>query len=274
MATYLIIWNPKRWWKWEDRRDLQGCIAKIEEQGYCEDRWSCGSTKKIRQGDRLFLMRLGEDPKGIVGSGFATSDVYEDKHWEPGRAGTALYMDLNFDALLDSEQESILSLSELRDISTSTPWIPRSSGVTIEDQVASKLEASWARLLDSETAIRSSQEVKGAEVLYEGGTRQITANVHERNPEARRCCIAHYGYSCSACGFNFEKTYGDVGKDFIHVHHLVPLSEIVEEYEVHPEKDLRPVCPNCHAIIHKKKPAYTIDEVRELLAAQPKRRSV
>jgi 5-methylcytosine-specific restriction enzyme A len=273
MATYLITWNPKRW-KWEDRRDLQRCIAKIEEQGYCEDRWSCGNTRRIKQGDRLFLMRLGKDPKGIVGSGFATSDVYEDKHWEPGHPGIARYIDLNFDALLDSEQEPTLSLSELSDISTSTPWIPQSSGVTIEDQVASKLEARWTRFLNSEAAIRTPQEVKGSDVLYEGGTRQITVNAYERNSAARRDCIAHYGHSCSACGFSFEEKYGDVGKDFIHIHHLVPLSEVGEEYEVNPKKDLRPVCPNCHAIIHKKKPPYTIDEVRELLAAQPKRRSV
>ena len=66
-------------------------------------------------------------------------------------------------------------------------------------------------------------------------------------------------------GFDFEKKYGGAGKHIIHVHHLTPLSEIKGEYKVDPKKDLRPVCPNCHTIIHRKKPAYSIDEVKAMI---------
>jgi 5-methylcytosine-specific restriction protein A len=59
----------------------------------------------------------------------------------------------------------------------------------------------------------------------------------------------------------FEQCYGEVAKGFIHVHHLRPLSEIGEEYEVDPIADLRPVCPNCHAVLHLRVPAYSIEEV-------------
>ena len=65
---------------------------------------------------------------------------------------------------------------------------------------------------------------------------------------------------------DFEKKYGEIGKGFIHIHHKKPLSEINEEYEVDPIQDLIPVCPNCHAMIHMKKPAYSIDEIQSLLA--------
>ena len=51
---------------------------------------------------------------------------------------------------------------------------------------------------------------------------------------------------------NFEEKYGAIGKDFIHVHHKIPLSEINEEYIVDPVNDLIPVCPNCHAMLHRK----------------------
>ena len=68
------------------------------------------------------------------------------------------------------------------------------------------------------------------------------------------------------CSFDFEKKYGEIGKGFIHVHHVKPLSEINEEYEVNPIQDLRPVCPNCHVMIHKKKPAFNIEEIKSLLA--------
>ncbi len=66
-------------------------------------------------------------------------------------------------------------------------------------------------------------------------------------------------------GFNFRKYYGPTGKNFIHVHHLKPLSEVKDEYEVNPEEDLRPVCPNCHAMLHKKNPLYEIEELKKLI---------
>jgi len=111
------------------------------------------------------------------------------------------------------------------------------------------------------------EKVDKAEIqlFQEGSLHQITVNAYERNSVARRKCIAYYGTQCYVCGFDFEKRYGEVGKGFIHVHHERTLGEIGEKYEVNPVEDLKPVCPNCHAIIHRKKPAYTITEVKELL---------
>lgn len=109
------------------------------------------------------------------------------------------------------------------------------------------------------------EEVSDTEPLYEGIKSPIVVNSFERNAEARKKCIEYYGTRCIVCNFDFEKMYGVIGKDFIYVHHLVPLSEISERYIVDPIQDLRPVCPNCHAIIHRRKPAYTIEEVKKVL---------
>ncbi len=103
------------------------------------------------------------------------------------------------------------------------------------------------------------------ENLFEGTKKQIKVNTYERNPQARKKCIEHYGTKCSVCNFNFQKIFGDIGKGFIHVHHVKPLSEIDEEYQINPIQDLRPVCPNCHAMLHSKKPAYKIKEIKELI---------
>ena len=59
--------------------------------------------------------------------------------------------------------------------------------------------------------------------------------------------------------------YGKIGEGFIHVHHLLELSVIKKEYKVDPINDLRPVCPNCHAMLHRKKPAYSIEELRNVI---------
>jgi len=101
----------------------------------------------------------------------------------------------------------------------------------------------------------------------EGAKKQILVNTYERSPLARAICIQHHGLNCSVCGLNFERTYGEIGIGFIHVHHINPLSEIDKNYEINPVTDLRPVCPNCHAMIHRRTPPYTIDDTIDELKA-------
>jgi len=95
------------------------------------------------------------------------------------------------------------------------------------------------------------------EELTEGDVTAVFTTRYERNSQARAACLAHYGYNCKVCGMNFEDTYGPEFKDLIEVHHIVPLSEIGENYVVDPIKDLIPLCPNCHTAIHSKS-GYTI----------------
>lgn len=86
----------------------------------------------------------------------------------------------------------------------------------------------------------------------EGEVQQIFTTKYERNREARKACLKHYGYRCRVCGMSFEETYGKEFKGIIEVHHIVPISEIGETYVVDPIKDLVPLCPNCHTAIHSK----------------------
>lgn len=110
-------------------------------------------------------------------------------------------------------------------------------------------------------------EPANAGVLHEGAAKLVRVNVYERNPVARRRCIQHYGAICSVCDFNFEEVYGPVAEGFIHVHHLRPISECGgEEYEVDPIAELRPVCPNCHAVLHLREPPFEIAELKALLS--------
>ena len=66
-------------------------------------------------------------------------------------------------------------------------------------------------------------------------------------------------------GFDFEAVYGGLGRGFIHVHHLVPVSTIGKEYKIDPIQDLRPVCPNCHSMLHKNNPPLTIEELKNII---------
>jgi len=109
------------------------------------------------------------------------------------------------------------------------------------------------------------EQIDNPQEYYEGASQQITVNSYERNAKARSACIEHYGAKCIVCGFDFQGKYGEIGKDFIHVHHTKPLGEIGSEYKVDPINDLRPVCPNCHAMLHRRKPPFSINELRSKL---------
>ena len=90
----------------------------------------------------------------------------------------------------------------------------------------------------------------------------VIVNRYERDPRARRACIEHYGCTCAACGFTFEEQYGVIGSGVIEVHHLEPLSARPAEILSDPIADMRPLCANCHTIVHKRHPPLTIDELK------------
>lgn len=120
--------------------------------------------------------------------------------------------------------------------------------------------------LENSVAFRLPDEVLAEEKYIEGAVKKIRVVAYERDKKARQACIEHYGAICCVCGLDFETQYGEIGKGYIHVHHLIPLSRIKQEYKVDPIKDLRPVCPNCHAMIHKMEPElHNLAKLRTLV---------
>lgn len=105
------------------------------------------------------------------------------------------------------------------------------------------------------------------ETFTEGAKRQIIVNAYERNPNARHKCIQILGSKCIICGFDFGAYYGPDLEGKIHIHHIKPLHLIDETYEVDPEHDLVPVCPNCHMVLHSKQGGtYSVEEVQKMVA--------
>ena len=266
--TWLLVWNPGRWpWKNLDER-----IDRVANGGDFVEPWSVGVTKRIKPGDRLFLIKLGAEPRGIIGSGWAKSSPEPSPHWDPAQQAkgkTALYVDFLFDALLDPSDDSFPFERLQEGIYQRAHWTPQASGVTIAADVAVQLEADWERHVGEVLAGSQNplpEEVPAGKHYFEGSVTQVSVNVYERSKQARADCVKHHGVSCAVCGVNFGAKYGDLGVDFIHVHHLKPLSEIGGAYALDPVLDLRPVCPNCHAMIHRRVPALTIEELRARLS--------
>ncbi|HXR05099.1 MAG TPA: HNH endonuclease [Verrucomicrobiae bacterium] len=117
----------------------------------------------------------------------------------------------------------------------------------------------------TESSQLSPDELPDKFQFPEGAKSQITVSAYERNSEARKKCIEHYSSSCYVCGFDFAKVYGELGSGFIHVHHLTPFAVLGEPRLTDPVADLRPVCPNCHAMLHRRYPPIPIAELKRIV---------
>jgi 5-methylcytosine-specific restriction protein A len=104
------------------------------------------------------------------------------------------------------------------------------------------------------------------QTFQEGTARQVLVNRFERDSRARAECIRRCGKVCKVCRFDFAAVFGTLGEGFIHVHHVVPISEIGDAYSLNPATDLVPVCPNCHAMLHKRNPPYSVAELVTIIA--------
>lgn len=157
------------------------------------------------------------------------------------------------------------------DLPESSDEGPASIGAFIPELTTKRLVRAGNRWYGAgdEMSPQVAEELPGPiSEFAEGAAASVTVNAYERSGRARRACLKHHGYTCAVCGFDFERAYGALGKGFIHVHHVVSLSTIRRKYVVDPIKDLIPVCPNCHALIHRTQPAQTIDTLRSHLATQ------
>jgi 5-methylcytosine-specific restriction protein A len=102
----------------------------------------------------------------------------------------------------------------------------------------------------------------------EGNRTTAFVNKYERNKKNRERCIKKYKAICAVCGFDFSLTYGEIGNGYIHVHHMTPLHTLKgKARKVDPIRDMRPVCPNCHEMLHRSDPPYTIENLQEFMAA-------
>lgn len=143
MKTYLFAWNSKLW-KWHDISKISADVRNGKE---VLDRWGTGTSRKIRNNDRFFIIRLGEEPRGIFASGQVVSDVYEDIHWREEKSSlgkTAKYVKIKYDVLLNPENDVILPRQILRQPPFSKMnWDIRMSGIEIPTTIVNELEDIW-----------------------------------------------------------------------------------------------------------------------------------
>ncbi|GAB0151612.1 AAA family ATPase [Marinobacterium sp. BA1] len=144
-GTWLMAWNPNNW-TWRSFQDDRLRIARGDNVTM---RWRTASTHP-REGDSFFLVRLGQDPKGLVARGNVASEPYEDDHYNPELAKQgqkALYVDITLTDLRDPKADSYISMADLKALTVDEQnWTPQASGIEIKSKSAKIVANLWNKL--------------------------------------------------------------------------------------------------------------------------------
>lgn len=235
-------------------RELLG-NGRITEDRYWE---ISANWRNIKIGDVL-LIYTGNSDLGIIGYARVAGLKRHDDRW-----CIIPTFDLQrCEALLDNPVPA----------SVVRKWVPPRRCVVNLAPYVKRLQK-YLSLIDriAEIAAALPEEIVEPNGLIEGSVRKIWIDSYERSPEARNQCIKFHGTKCCICECNLEALYEVIAAGYIHVHHLIPLSKIKGEYVVDPVKDLRPVCPNCHAILHLGGECRSIEEVKRMIEKNQKTR--
>ncbi|MHA7224123.1 HNH endonuclease [Arthrobacter sp. RHLT1-20] len=252
MTAIILGWNPDRWNAW----NYPAIVGHVAETGLFVEPWSVGRHRSIPAGADAWLLLQGRHGLGLIGHGAVVSE-----RPEPGE--TSLYVQVAFDALLPLGEQ--IAVDVLKEAAPAVLWgSVYGSGQAVDPAEEANIRALWGSF-GPRPGPDPTQPVPGT--YPEGAVARVQVNRYERSPEARRACIAHHGTTCAACGFSFEISYGGIGKDFIHIHHLVPASQLGSGYELDPITDLVPLCANCHAMAHQGVGTpRTVAELRRIIA--------
>jgi 5-methylcytosine-specific restriction enzyme A len=256
LSAFLYTWNPNRW-SWNDQKNA---IVRIKNGNEYKRRWSCGNTKRIEIGDLFFLMRLADNPKGIIGCGYVLSQPREGDHWDEEKAAegkSTLSTKLWFKALSD---DPIISLAYLEDQYPNQKWTPQASGISIPDEIAQEL---FTRIQSDENRYFVPSSKQEIQLFEEGRRRYVTHLRAERSKGAVQALKSNEAWICDICGEDFFVKYG---VKYIEAHHKIPVSTYSSSHTVR-LSEFALLCPNCHKAVHiyMKKDGYDYAEIKKIL---------
>lgn len=265
--SLILLWNPDNW-TWPT---LKEHIATSRNGQAVRLGWKVKNPHLVHIGMPAYMYRTGTKGRGFMASGYVVSPPYVTSHFS-GDDEQQTSVDVIFDTIFNPANDPLLMLDEINSLFPDTDPIPNflHSGVVLRDETAERVHKVWlnhVRVINGNGTEFESVAASNAEYFYaEGALRQLSVNAHERSGLARERAIAIHGTDCRVCGINFERTYGDFGKGFIHIHHVDPIANAVENRPVDPRHDLVPVCPNCHAMLHRRNPPFTTHELAQMMA--------
>lgn len=139
--VWLIAWNQKNW-DWENFSEV--CESTKNGKTFV-DNWACSNTKP-QIGEEVFLIKLGDEPRGIIGHGTVIRPSYEKEHYNAAKAAEGKKqktIDVRFDRLIDYTKDKFIPQDELNAKCAGQQWSPQSSGIEIKPTVLPGLRKLW-----------------------------------------------------------------------------------------------------------------------------------
>jgi restriction endonuclease Mrr len=143
LSSYLLTWNQAH----SPWPEMIAHISKLAAGQKAFNRWSTGNSKNVSVGDKFFLLKQGDEPRGVIGHGTVLTDVFQEPHWDHERAAkgdSANYVDVQFETLIDPNVIIPFSPADSTDdYLRKANWTPYASGMRINDEVATILLRYW-----------------------------------------------------------------------------------------------------------------------------------
>ena len=142
--AWLITWNKNNW-QWDNYLEL--CEETKNGHSF-SDEWACANTNP-KIGDEVFLLKLGDHPRGIIGHGIVNQPSHEADHYDSAKASegkTEKAIGVEFDRLIDYDKEHFITQEELNDRCPGQHWSPQASGIEIKPEVLPELHSLWDAL--------------------------------------------------------------------------------------------------------------------------------
>lgn len=256
-------------WGYEE---MQSLVEKFHSQGFVVNKWKFANCKADADDGDVYLWKggAGTKNKGLFASGKVVSQCYKDKDISSKGKGEVYvtYRDIRFDFLPKSAWEIAIPSDEIEEYfgqKIGEILTLRASGQQFNGD-PDKLRTLWQEIVlnrslrpDHYLPSEISEQDKAG--YTEGSLEQIMVTRYERDPAARARCIEIHGAKCKICGFDYFRVYGKLGLGYIQVHHIVPVSRMGPGYKVNPEKDMIPLCANCHQMIHRTNSMLTPEDL-------------
>ncbi len=241
MKTFILMWNPAiSSYTMERFKSDQNYLC---DNGYGEGvgNWSVWEYDKVEDGDRFFMVKVGEGKTGIVMSGYFFGEAYEDEDWS-GKGRQTFYVDLYIQEQIDPDKAEILTTEFLQEQIPDFDWSGGHSGRLLDEKSAYKLEYLWFKYMQK---IYQNTD-KGAVYMYEG--LYINRNMKEYLRK-------EIGETCEICGYNYKKIFGDKCKEYVECdYYFTPKDQeaISDGKPLDLDSKIHCICDNCKRVYENK----------------------
>ena len=138
IEALLLSWNPENPdWNYKE------AYLKVKNGEKYETDWRTSRKNGVEEKTEVFLIKIGdEEPKGIIAHGHVTEEPYLE--------GERYYVNVEFDEILDYENEKIIKQSDLMNKLPEQDWKLRASGIEIDEAILPELRKMWNKLINGE----------------------------------------------------------------------------------------------------------------------------